>query len=239
MWYIDDGDFSTAGAERNPQKTEVIYNVNDLGAALLEWRIGHVQNMPKSPQSVLGASHWESLSDPDSSSRTSSVPRQTSFELCTNLFSCVRTRRRNLPPPRVWESAASITFCGCTVTRSCNEPFSRVLLKPSFCPSRVLQIPSHCLSYMLLNQSRCSSRISLNPSRRCGVSSSSSSSSTFPTIHTPPTSPSFLPQFVLHSCGSLHLFVDANHRSSSLPFSLALPSAVSGSRLTSIDSCHI
>ena len=33
------------GAERNPQKTEVIYCVNDLDTAPLEWRIGDVQNM--------------------------------------------------------------------------------------------------------------------------------------------------------------------------------------------------
>ena len=35
------------GAERNPQKTEVIYCVNDLGAAPPEWRTGDVQNMAK------------------------------------------------------------------------------------------------------------------------------------------------------------------------------------------------
>ena len=32
-------------AERNPKKTEVIYYVNDLDAAPLEWRIHEVQNM--------------------------------------------------------------------------------------------------------------------------------------------------------------------------------------------------
>ena len=35
------------GAERNSQKSEVIYNVNDLDAAPLEWRIRDVQKMAK------------------------------------------------------------------------------------------------------------------------------------------------------------------------------------------------
>ena len=35
------------GAERNPQETEVIFYVNDLGAAPREWRIGDVQTMAK------------------------------------------------------------------------------------------------------------------------------------------------------------------------------------------------
>ena len=37
------------GAERNPQKTEVVFYVNDLDAAPLEWRIRDVQNMAKVP----------------------------------------------------------------------------------------------------------------------------------------------------------------------------------------------
>ena len=65
LWYTDDGDimchpilmpsflqeFGVAnvkvGAERNPKKTEVIYHVNDLGAAPPEWRIRDVQNVAK------------------------------------------------------------------------------------------------------------------------------------------------------------------------------------------------
>ena len=35
------------GAERNPQKTDVMYYVDNLGEALLEWRIDDVQNMAK------------------------------------------------------------------------------------------------------------------------------------------------------------------------------------------------
>ena len=40
--YLQEFDVAKAnvGAERNPQKTEVIYYVNDLGAASPEWRIG-------------------------------------------------------------------------------------------------------------------------------------------------------------------------------------------------------
>ena len=61
QWYLDDGDiichpllvlpylqaFDTAnaeiGAERNPQKTEVIHYVKDLDAAHLEWRVNDVR----------------------------------------------------------------------------------------------------------------------------------------------------------------------------------------------------
>ena len=65
LWYMDDGDivchpilvqtylqeFDLANAkvraERNPQKTGVIYYVHDLGAASLEWRNCDVQNMAR------------------------------------------------------------------------------------------------------------------------------------------------------------------------------------------------
>ena len=65
MWCVDDGgilchpilvpsylqqfDVANAkvGAERKPLKTEVIYYVNDLGAAPHERRIGDVQNTTK------------------------------------------------------------------------------------------------------------------------------------------------------------------------------------------------
>ena len=46
---------------------------------------------PRSPQYPLGASHSKSLSDLDSSSRTSSWQRRTSFEPCTHGSSSVRT----------------------------------------------------------------------------------------------------------------------------------------------------
>ena len=47
--YLQTFDVANAkvGGERNPQKTEVIHYVNDLGAASLEWRIRDVQNMAK------------------------------------------------------------------------------------------------------------------------------------------------------------------------------------------------
>ena len=66
LWYTDDGDImchptlvlsflqdfevanARVGAERNPLKTEVIYHVDDLDAAPLEWSIGDVQSMAKS-----------------------------------------------------------------------------------------------------------------------------------------------------------------------------------------------
>ena len=65
LWYMDDVDiplhpilfpsfqheFDVANTkvrpERNPQKTEVIYNVNELDAAPLEWMIRNVQNMSR------------------------------------------------------------------------------------------------------------------------------------------------------------------------------------------------
>ena len=65
QWYVDDGDImchptvvllflkdsdvsnASVGAERNPLNREVIYCVNDLGAAPPEWRIRDVQNVPK------------------------------------------------------------------------------------------------------------------------------------------------------------------------------------------------
>ena len=47
--YLQEFDDANAkiGAERNPQKTEVIYCVDDLGAAPPEWRIVDVQNTAK------------------------------------------------------------------------------------------------------------------------------------------------------------------------------------------------
>ena len=75
--------------------------MNDLDAAPPEWRIGDVRKL------TLGVAVG---------------PRQyiaDSFEQCMNAFSCVRTRRRNLPSSkRVWNSAASTTNCEYTVTQS-------------------------------------------------------------------------------------------------------------------------
>ena len=50
--YVQEFDVANAkvGAERNPQKTEVIHYVNDLDAALPEWRIRVVQLWPRSPR---------------------------------------------------------------------------------------------------------------------------------------------------------------------------------------------
>ena len=63
MWYIDDGDImchpvlvpfclhefddanAKAGGERNPQKSEVICFVDDLNAALPEWKVDDVQKL--------------------------------------------------------------------------------------------------------------------------------------------------------------------------------------------------
>ena len=132
LWYMDDGDTmchpilvpsylhefdAKVGAERKRQKTKVIYYVNDLDVAPLEWRIHQVQNMAKSPQSPLEASHSESLSDLDSTSRTNSWAKQTSFAQCTNAFSCARTRRQNLLSARVLGVSRS-TSCECAATQS-------------------------------------------------------------------------------------------------------------------------
>ena len=50
--YVQEFDVANAkvGAERNPQKTEVIHYVNDLDAAPPEWRIRDVQLCPRSPR---------------------------------------------------------------------------------------------------------------------------------------------------------------------------------------------
>ena len=61
-----------SGAERNPQKTEVIYFVNDLDAAPPEWRIGDVHNIARVSRATAG-------------SVISSWPRQTSSGRCTKV----------------------------------------------------------------------------------------------------------------------------------------------------------
>ena len=73
LWYTDDGDIlchpilvpsylqeldvanAKVAAERKPQKTEVIYHVNDLDAAPLEWRHGDVHDMAKVPTVTAGS----------------------------------------------------------------------------------------------------------------------------------------------------------------------------------------
>ena len=63
QWYVDDGDIlchlilvpfcvqdfddanDNIGAERNPQKTEIIYHVADLDAAPLQWKIDEVRQL--------------------------------------------------------------------------------------------------------------------------------------------------------------------------------------------------
>ena len=44
LYAFDDAN-AKVGAERNPQKTELIYFVDDLDAALPEWKIDDVQKM--------------------------------------------------------------------------------------------------------------------------------------------------------------------------------------------------
>ena len=124
LWYMDDGDvmcrsvlvpsflqeFDVAnarvGAARKPQKTEVVYYVNDLDAAPPEWRIRDVQNVAKVTTVTegcitLGVAVWTSTVQ-----RTSSWPR----------------RRQNLlANGKVCELAASTTSCECTAIRSCRR----------------------------------------------------------------------------------------------------------------------
>ena len=140
QWYMDDGDIcvtqswcclpflqdfhvanARVGAERNPLKTEVIYFVNDLDAAPPEWRIGNVRKMAKKPlQFPMDTFLLESPLDLGSSSRTNSLPKQTSFEPCTNECSHVWTRRQSLPSSaKASESAASTTSCEHMATQSC------------------------------------------------------------------------------------------------------------------------
>ena len=98
--YVREFDVANAkvGAERNLQKTEVIYFMNDLDAAPPEWRIRDVQNMAKASSVTAGSITL------GSTSRTSSWARRMTFEQRTNAFSFASTRRRNLPSSdRVWE----------------------------------------------------------------------------------------------------------------------------------------
>ena len=56
------------------------------------------------------------------SSQTNPWPTQTSFEQCTNAFSCARTHKQNVPSyAKVLVSVASPTFCECTATRACRR----------------------------------------------------------------------------------------------------------------------
>ena len=82
------------------------------------WRCAeHGQSLHSDSWTHLGVA-----ADPDSSSQTNPWPRQTSFEQCTNAFSCARTHKQNVPSnAKVLVSVASTTFCECTATRSCRR----------------------------------------------------------------------------------------------------------------------
>ena len=113
LWYMDDGDilchpilvltylqeFAVANARigvvRNPQKTEVIYNVIYLDAAPPEWRIG--RNMAKvstvtGGSATLGVAVGPRQFTADQLSAKADVTRAMHEQ-----FSRVRTRTRNLP----------------------------------------------------------------------------------------------------------------------------------------------
>ena len=149
-----------------PQKTEVICYMDDLSAAVPEWRAGDVQNISK-VSTITAGSHSEWLLDRDCSSRTSSWPRQTSFEPCTNESSCVRIRRQNLLSfAKVFVSIASTTSCECTATRSCRskEPLKFMtrldsdLLRGSFRVSRKTVDASHTQRRSVRNRVQKSTR---------------------------------------------------------------------------------
>ena len=104
--YLQEFDDANAkvGAEQNPQQTEVIYNVNDLDAAPLEWRIHEVQNMAKSLHS-----HSEELA-------LGVISQPGHFQLCKN----------GLPvfPPRAFAFCA-IFLCRCWTFRTVHcQPIS-------------------------------------------------------------------------------------------------------------------
>ena len=129
LWYMDDGDImchpilvpsylqefddanAKVGAERSPQKTEVIHHVNDLDAAPLEWRIHEVQNMTKSPRSHSGKLHT------CSGCRTATAHHGPARG--QGRHSSARTRRQSSPSfEKVWELAVSTTSYQYTATQS-------------------------------------------------------------------------------------------------------------------------
>ena len=99
------------GAERNPQKRP-----------RLSGKLTRCACWPLSRRWPLEATRSELLWDSGSSLRINSWPKQMSFELCTIVFSCVRTHRQNLfSYAKVLASAVSTTSFGCTATRSCKR----------------------------------------------------------------------------------------------------------------------
>ena len=143
LWCIEDGDIHShpilvpsylheiddandkVGAERHPQKTEIIYCVADLDAAPPEWT--RYDCMHLSPQCSLEALRLESLWCPVNSLRLNSWPKKMSFELCVSEFGCARTRRQNLRSfAKALALAVTTTFSGCTATRSCRKDAAEI-----------------------------------------------------------------------------------------------------------------
>ena len=141
LWYMDEGDIMSypvpvppylpkVGAERTPQKTEVIHNLDDLDAAPPEWKIDDVRKTGHGLHTNRWEHHTRSCCDPNSPLRTNFWRRQTSSAPCMNEFTCVRTRRRNLLSyVKVLASVVSATSSECTATRSCrrNEPLKSAM----------------------------------------------------------------------------------------------------------------
>ena len=110
------------GAGRIPQKTEVICYIADLDAAPHDLKIDEVRLHASVSTVAAGSSTLGVAVGPVSSSQTSSWPKQTSFEQCTNEFSCARFLRQNLHSlAKVLALAVSTISSGCMVTQSCNE----------------------------------------------------------------------------------------------------------------------
>ena len=92
---------------------------NELGAAPPEWNIDGVQSMATVSTVTAGSTTLRVAVGPDSSLRTSSWP---TFEQCTNVSNCVRTRRQNVVSHvNVLVSVVSTTFCECTATQCCRR----------------------------------------------------------------------------------------------------------------------
>ena len=92
------------GTERNPQKTEVTYYVNDLEAAPPEWRIRDVQNMAKVTTVTEGCITLGVAVGRDSKSRVGSWARQTSHErvqFCQDLQKEFALLRESLGASRI------------------------------------------------------------------------------------------------------------------------------------------
>ena len=72
--YLREFDVANArvGAERNPQRTEVVYCVDDLVAAAPEWKIDNVKQMAAVSTVTAGSVTLGVAGGPDSSSWTNS-----------------------------------------------------------------------------------------------------------------------------------------------------------------------